>query len=123
MTARGHLNRRMRWVGGTMYAGLGLFLAGIALGAAVGGQPLLAVSLPGFAVAFAVGMVSQFTAFRCPRCRGNLAPLVMQRGWLSVDPSVRFCPYCGRGLDEELPAGVAADAAPGTSLGGDEARG
>ena len=78
----------------------------------LGQQPVLAVSLPGFAVAFVVSMVSQFVAFRCPWCRGNLAPLVMQRGWLSVDSRVCFCPYCGRGLDEELPAEAGPDTEP-----------
>lgn len=110
MTARERLNRRMRWVGGTMYAGLGLFLVGIAIGAVVGEQPVLAVSLPGFAVASVVGTISQFMAFRCAWCRGNMAPLLMQRGWRSVDSRVGFCPYCGRGLDDELPAEVVARA-------------
>ena len=112
MTAREQLSRRMRWIGGTMYAGIGLFLAGIAIGAAVGGQqPVLVVSLPGFAVVFVVSIVCQFVAFRCPECRGNLAPLLMYRGWLSVDQSVCFCPYCGISLDEKPPT-EAGGAAP-----------
>jgi hypothetical protein len=88
MTARARLNRRMRWVGGTMYAGLGLFLAGILLGMAFGRQPILAASLPGFAAAFGSGLVAHFLAFRCPRCRGNLAP------WLCSAAGSRWTRGC-----------------------------
>jgi hypothetical protein len=104
MTARALLDRRMRWIGGAMYTGGGLFFAGILLGMVLGQDPVLAVSLPGFAVMFVVGIVAQFIGLRCPRCRGNLAPLVMQRGWLSVDRRLSLCPYCGGRLDKELSA-------------------
>jgi hypothetical protein len=103
MTARERLDRRMRWIGGAMYAGVGLFLAGIFLGAVFGQGPLRAVSLPGFGVAFVVAMIAQFVGLRCPRCRGNLAPPLMQREWLAVDRRVCFCPFCGGKLDEKLP--------------------
>lgn len=94
-----------------MYFGCGLILIGILFGAVLGQQQVLvqAVSLPGFAVAFVVAMAAHFIALRCPRCRGNLDTLIMQRGWLSVHRSVRFCPYCGCGLDEELPQEGAAE--------------
>jgi hypothetical protein len=102
MTARARLNQRMRWIRGAMYAGGGLFLIGLLIGAIPGQQPVLAVSLPGFAVAFVFSMAAYFVCFRCQRCRGNLGPLLMQRGLLSVDPQVCFCPYCGGGLDQEM---------------------
>jgi hypothetical protein len=111
------LNRPMRWAVAGLYGGLGLFLAGILAGAAIGDLPILAVSLPGFAVAFVVGVMIQFVWFRCQRCSGNLAPLIMQRPRWSVDPRLRFCPYCGCELDEELPPQGPAGLNPGAQLG------
>jgi hypothetical protein len=102
------LNRRMRWVMGAQCTGGGLFVGGILGGAVLGQAPLLTVALPGFAVACVFTIAAHLIAFPCPRCHGNLAPLVM--GWFSVDKRLRFCPYCGGGLDDELPAKAATGA-------------
>jgi hypothetical protein len=101
MTARMRLDRRMWWLGSAMYAGFGLFLSGMLGGWLLGQPPVLA--LPGFALGFMVSMATHFFLLRCPKCRGNLAPVAMRQGWLSVDRRVCFCPYCGVCLDEELP--------------------
>jgi hypothetical protein len=104
MTAREKLNRQMPWLVVPGYTGGGLFVSGACLPAALG-QPvaaLVVVGLIGFAVAFALLMAAHLFAFRCPRCRGNIGPLIMQRGGLSVDQRLNFCPYCGSELDEEL---------------------
>ena len=102
MTARAWLDRRMRWMGVGMYGGMAVFVAGIFIGAILGQAPILAVSLPGFAVAFVTMFVAYSGGLRCPRCRGNLGALVLQRGGFRVDNQVRLCPYCGYALDEEL---------------------
>jgi hypothetical protein len=113
MTARTQLDRLLRWMRGAIYFGLGLFFLGILLGAILDEQEVLipAISLPGFAIAFVANMVGYFGALRCPRCRGNLGPLLMpqERRWFSVVHSVCFCPYCGSSLDEELPQEGAAE--------------
>lgn len=106
MTARTQLDRRLRWIAGATYVGAGLFLVGILIGVVFGRDPVLVISLPGFAVAFVASMSAHFGGLRCPRCRGNLGPLVMQFPGLSVDRRVCFCPYCGGGLDEEFPAEI-----------------
>jgi hypothetical protein len=118
MTTRARLNRRMRWIGGTIYAGFGLSLAGFLIGIVQGGQPVAAIALPGFVVAFVVMVIAHFGALACPRCRGNLAVLVMQRGGLRVDPRVCFCPYCGVGLDAELPAEPCVESSQDTDYQG-----
>jgi predicted RNA-binding Zn-ribbon protein involved in translation (DUF1610 family) len=112
MTARARLNRRLRWLIGVLYAGMGLFIVGIAARPALGQQLWGAFMLLGFAIMFGVGIVVHFVAFRCPWCRGNLAPLVTRRISLYVDPQLYFCPYCGRSLDLELPAEAPAVASP-----------
>jgi hypothetical protein len=87
---------------GAMYIGMGLFLAGILLGQVFGQWAVPGISLPGFAVAFVGAMIGYHGGLRCPRCRGNLGPLVMVDGGLRVSRRLGFCPYCGCGLDEEL---------------------
>ncbi len=83
-----------------------MFVASILIAQVWGLANAMLLCLPAFAVAF-VGMVyAQLLGIRCPWCRGNLAPLGMQRGGLRCDPRVRFCPYCGRDLDGELLASL-----------------
>ena len=104
MTARMQLNRRMRWLGSAVYAGTALFVSGILLGLVLGQPPVLAISIPGFAAAWLASMAGFYVGLlRCPWCRANLGALVMQHGVLAINRRVCFCPYCGVGLDEELP--------------------
>lgn len=113
MTVREQLNRGPRRVRPLGLAGATLFIAGMVIGVVHSGPPILALVLPGFALAFVAAMYAQFVAFRCGRCRGNLGPLVIPGSW-SVDRRVRFCPFCGIGLDEELTHTPTADAAAGS---------
>jgi hypothetical protein len=36
-------------------------------------------------------------ALRCPRCRSNLAGLILSRPSWRIDPRLRVCPYCELG--------------------------
>ena len=103
MTARAMFVRRRRWIGGTMYAAIGLFLVGLVIGVVVGPQATVALALPASTVAIAINMIARFAGFRCPGCRGNMAPLFLEQVRPLMDPGVYFCPYCGVRLDEELP--------------------
>ena len=102
MTGRTQLDRRMRWVNGLVYAGFGVFIAGIVIGVVFGKEAVLAISIPGFVVAFIAAMVGHLVAFQCPRCQGNLGALAMQRPGFCFNSRIRFCPYCGAGIDEEM---------------------
>lgn len=102
MTTRQRLNRRLKWTGGTMYVGLGLCILGVFLGRLVGQGPNVAVLLPGIAITAVASIVGHVFLLKCHRCRGNLAPLTMNRGMLSVNPRFNYCPYCGYRIDEEI---------------------
>jgi hypothetical protein len=108
MTTRAYLSRRKRWIVAVSYVGFGLFIIGILLGWAVGGQPILAISLPGFAIA-ACGAVGQLLLLQCPACKGHLYALAMHGGLWAVSKNVRYCPYCGIGFDDPLPSAEPAD--------------
>ncbi len=103
MTIRAYLDHRVRRTRVVVYAGIALFVAGALLGGPLGQPVAMVATLPALAVIFAASMYTHIAGFRCMRCIGNLAPLAMSRGGLSLDPRVRYCPYCGVGLDEELP--------------------
>ena len=103
MTARDLIDRRKRRLMFLMVLGVGGFIAAGVFGAAGRGD-LFPFALPGFVVAFVVVLLGQFFWFRCPWCRGNLAPLAFQRPG-GLNPRVKFCPYCGHELDDELPGG------------------
>jgi hypothetical protein len=62
-------------------------------------------SFIGFGVAWLTMMVAYFTAFRCPRCRGNLFQLVMGHSavWVRLDDRIQCCPFCRLEMDAELP--------------------
>jgi hypothetical protein len=62
---------------------------------------LLYVGLSALGVLFVLMMWAQFFGLRCTWCRGNLAPLVFSHlAWSSK--RFRYCPYCGRDLDEDV---------------------
>ena len=102
MTARERLNQQMRRSGTAIYAGVGLFLFGMALALLLDDESIYAVCLPGFAIGFIATFV-QLATLRCPHCLGNIARTLTDGGCLSVHQQVRYCPLCGHGLDEELP--------------------
>jgi hypothetical protein len=104
MTAREKINGRKRWLMFAVVLGIGSFIAAAFLGGRAGqGEPYL-FALPGFLVAFLGVLCGQYFWFRCPWCRGNLAPLAFHRPG-GLNRQVKFCPYCGHELDDELPNG------------------
>jgi hypothetical protein len=82
---------------------MGLSLAAWLASLFVGPWAFLLVGLPPFVLSFAVTLFGQWAWLRCPRCKGNLAPLISWHGGRQVSQRLRYCPYCGGDLDEELP--------------------
>jgi len=60
------------------------------------------IALLGF-LGFFAAVISQFFAFRCPKCRGNLFLLQGRLGepW-NLMRKAGFCPFCAIDLDSEL---------------------
>jgi hypothetical protein len=104
MTARDQLNRRMRLVGIVMSVAFALVLIGIAVSEFVGQQTFLFIFAPGFAMTVIASHALHFFLLRCPKCVGNLSPLLWWRGSLPIDLRVGYCPFCGVSLDEDLPS-------------------
>ncbi len=104
MTARDLINRRKRWLLIAVVLGVTLFIAAVVLAANTGQGELYLLVIPGFAIMLLTLFWGQFSWFRCPWCQENLSPLAFQRlGGLSQ--RVKFCPYCGHEVDDELPNG------------------
>jgi hypothetical protein len=107
MTSREILNRRGRRISWVVYVGFVLFMCGVCA-AMIWGQAgntpsaVAAIAFSGFGV-MAVGMMwASRVGLRCPSCRGNVSSIVLDGGGFTVGSAVRYCPYCGRLLDEEL---------------------
>lgn len=105
MTGRDVLDRQTRRAMGIAYVGVGLFVLAILGGQALG-QPDAAklIALPAFAISLFGMMYIQFFGIRCPWCQGNLSSLAMQKGGVSFNRQVRYCPFCGHDLNGELAA-------------------
>ncbi|MHB1426146.1 MAG: hypothetical protein ACYC3I_23530 [Gemmataceae bacterium] len=59
-------------------------------------------ALPGLAIFIFTLLYANFFAFRCPRCGGNWAVLAVQRYFFILDRRIRYCPYCGADIDNEI---------------------
>ncbi len=61
--------------------------------------------LPGGALLALTVLYGQWFAFRCPRCGGAWNGLAMQntRNFFVIDKRIRYCPYCGSGIDAGEP--------------------
>jgi len=105
MTGREQLNRRKRWLGGAVLAGVVLLVTGLAVVPALGGAAAAAAVVPGLLGLMAAALAGQWFALRCPWCRTNLGKFLMQAGFLRIDPRVRYCPYCGADFDDDPDAG------------------
>jgi hypothetical protein len=107
MTMRFYFNAKKRGImavatGGFVLAGSAVVLAQQGVLAV---QPYIAM-LPG-AVVFVLALAyGTYLAFWCPRCAGPWGMLVMRngKGFFSIDPRIRFCPYCAYDIDSELDA-------------------
>ena len=107
MTVRDFFNRRLRVVVPALYAGGALFAAGVLLTQAFGQLALIVIAITGWVIGFTALILASYVWLRCPVCRGNLAGLLMMHRWPwrhTVAGRIRFCPYCGVGMDEEVPA-------------------
>lgn len=106
ITARTILDRRMRWFGWAFRGGFVVTFAGAFCGIIRQDEPYAIITIPGVVVIMAVGLLFHLVLLRCPWCRGNMAPVLMNQGWPSRASRVCFCAYCGRSLDEELESPV-----------------
>ena len=118
MTGRQVLDRRVRYSMVVGYGGAGLVAVTLLGGQAVGRSAPPALYLSGFALMALAGIYAHFLGLRCQWCRGNLGGLGFGWGGWSFDRRVQCCPYCGRGLDEELPAKHTAEPAGASDRGG-----
>lgn len=115
MTGRQKLGARKRRVRLTAMAGLIVFLGSFSLVAfdpfSVGRLDLLKIAavilgLVALVASLLTLTLASFFAFRCPGCRGNLAPLVEPLGpFLGLDHRIRSCPFCRADLDADLSIG------------------
>ena len=100
MTIREQLNQHLRWLTGAYVSWLCLCVGGI-LGCEAAGTRTFPVVVAGVAVLVSAAVLSHHLAYRCSRCRKNLASLVIaHRGRFCVDPQAIRCPYCACELDQ-----------------------
>jgi hypothetical protein len=102
MTSREFLNRRMRWIGGSLYLGFAVFAGGMIAGGLLGQPAWSMIGIPGFALFFCAIVLGQSGGLRCLLCQTNLGPILMTRGGVSIDNRLHFCPYCGCDLDRDV---------------------
>lgn len=112
MQIRTKLNSEFRRYQIKMLCGVVLFFIGLFGGLIFNGKPLFWIGIPGFVAAFIAIFALQLIALKCPKCSNSL-------GWLALTPRLRvaevlqiwrgtisnrlkFCPYYGISLDEEL---------------------
>ena len=99
MTIRDYIKRRVRW-------GFGIALASwlfVALASNMDfGKPtpgyLPFIGLFGF-----IGAIVLFLFIRCPKCHARLGQTIaVPAAFRLSGPQVKYCPYCGVGLDEPM---------------------
>jgi hypothetical protein len=101
MTVRESILRQKRKAGVVALAGFLLFVLGMVI--RLGGPPLLALALPGFALC-AGSIVYLLVFVRCPICRGAIGPAVSYGGRpFSIGSSFQYCPFCGIAFNSEVP--------------------
>jgi hypothetical protein len=99
MTVREHFQARKHWLSFATIGGMTVFFAGITANAMQFKTPIWAsIAIPGFGIAFISVLIASVRGFRCPRCNGNMAPIVMH-----ATARLACCPYCTASLDDEMP--------------------
>src|SRR5215213_6148620 len=104
MTARQVLDGRLRWSMVAFSAGVATAAAAVAGFRAGGRDPSPSLLVAGIGVAAAASLYAHLVGLRCPWCGGNLAGLAFGQGGWRFDRRVHYCPYCRRGLDDEVAA-------------------
>ena len=106
MTARQHLDRRLRPLVIALYGGFALAIASGALGAFMEGSPISDYLLVPLVLGIAITMVPMFViqfGVRCPFCRLRLGQLLFLTGSIwRFGKNFNFCPKCGTSLDQEV---------------------
>jgi hypothetical protein len=105
MTIRDYIKRRVRWgfgiaIGSWLFVvvtwPLGLW------GPRLGYLPF--IGMIGF-----IGAIVSFLFIRCPKCRARLGQTIAMPTAMRFtrrSPEVKYCPFCGVGLDEPMPQGT-----------------
>jgi hypothetical protein len=96
MSPREKFDRRKRWFLGGIILGIGVFLVSVFVSKGVVPEAII----PAFVVVIGLSLWSQFAAFRCPECHGNLGPLYLHNSSRFGLP-VNFCPFCGMDLNSD----------------------
>ena len=99
-TIRDYIKRRVRW-------GFGLALASwlfVALTSNMGFGGPRPGYLPLIGVLGFIGAILLFLFIRCPKCRARIGQTIaVPAAFRLSGPKVKYCPYCGVGLDEPMP--------------------
>ena len=101
MTIREYLRRQKRRSSTVVGLGAVIFIGGAIAGAS--GSRLVALAIVAFIVCALGGIFLGFCV-RCPQCRGRIGQILGQVGSpFTIPASLRFCPFCGIGLDSPYP--------------------
>ena len=103
MSARDHLNRKLRpWIIGMYGSFAVVFVSGV-VASLLDEPPAIAVLIPGFVICFGSMLLIQLRT-RCPFCRLKLGQMLLASGLVwRFGPAFNFCPKCGTSLDQEVP--------------------
>ena len=96
---RAVLSAKRRVIGVATLAAVALFVLGQILAITVA-KELAWVGVAGVVIAF-VASAFAYHGLKCPRCAGNLGPVVGS-GFFAVPKRLRYCPYCSTDLDDPV---------------------
>ncbi len=65
-------------------------------------RPILFVFFPAFFICVVAILYATGGGLTCPKCRGNLGPVITRYSAFSVPPKLKHCPFCGLDFDSEL---------------------
>ena len=100
VTIREDINQTKRKAGIITYTAFAVFALGIFLSAAHKG--FVPVTVVGF-LAFMAGTLYLLWGIRCPSCLGRIGFVTSYYSTpFSISRKIRFCPFCGVGLDSRL---------------------
>ncbi len=100
MTIRQILNRTKRRVVTLWFVCFGLFILGPIVFSDVVFMVIL--GLVGFGIAFVTMFYSYMFGLPCPKCRTSWGLFAYHHGGFSISQRIRFCPFCGTNIDDDL---------------------